>query len=112
MNSMGLFDVLLIVSAVAVVMALVCRLDTLRFRSHPWPLIVLHIALAGGSASAAANAWRGRTDLQDWCIVLAAITWLVVSYTGWKEVLKPFADTVPTGIDQLDYPKVIGGHRD
>jgi len=101
---MRLLDLILIAVALGVAAALVCRLDTLHFRTHWWPLIVLHVALIGGVSSAVAHAWSTGAGLQDWCVVLAALAWIVVSLQGWKDVVKPFQETVPTDLDQLDYP--------
>lgn len=90
---MTMLDVVILVAAGVIVAAMVCRLNALHIREHRLALIVLHVALAAASFSAGVHAWEAGSDLQDLCVVLAAGAWIVHSLPGWREMMRPWADT-------------------
>jgi hypothetical protein len=75
---------LLSAMCIAVCFAYVCRLDLLNLRRYKFGVILMHVGLLGVSAYAAGHAFTEDFDLHDTCGILAAVSWLIVSYQTWK----------------------------
>lgn len=75
---------ILLVAAVVVSGAIVCRLDALQFKRHRWSVIGMHVALLVATASAGVHAWQRTTDVIDVCVVLAAGLWIWLSFPSWR----------------------------
>lgn len=75
----------LMISAIAIVGAYVCRLDALNVSKHRLSYILLHVlhAIAAGYVGL-----RAATDMADhdaWLVLSVSMIWILASYSRWKD---------------------------
>jgi hypothetical protein len=109
---MNLVDILVLVLGLAVVGAFVCRLDALHIKTDSLGQIGLNVTLAGAVMSASTHAWTGAVDLQDVCIVVAGLCWIVTTLPAWRRRSEAFADTLPAEVQPSDLGRIAGGRRE
>jgi hypothetical protein len=90
--------------------ALACRCDVLRFGEHDARAVLMHWAMFVGSLSALFNAVTGNTDLQDFAMLLAFSSWIVLSLPTWLDGKVPsHLRTRPAELDGEQLEQYRGG---
>lgn len=77
-------DTLLFSMATATLGAYICRLDALTWRRHRPVFVVMHLIQAWGCIWVMSEAVRGMSDPGLFLVVGSAASWIVISYTAWR----------------------------
>ncbi len=110
---MSVIDYLLIAAAIPAIGAFVCRLTTLDMKKHSPLVIAMHIGMAIAVAQALWDAVSPHEDVSagDVAAVLAAISWLAISFKTWKNGV-PAHFTKPEALQEARLHDVSGGRKD
>lgn len=74
--------------SVVVVAGYVCRWFILD-KNTKVSVVLFHIALGNTATAAGVNAYMRMADMQDALCILAAASWLVVSFSTWRSGRAP-----------------------
>jgi hypothetical protein len=70
--------------SVAAVVGIFCRLNKLDIRQHKLSVILFNVGMLGAVGSVGEHAWIDALDVQDGCILMACLSWVIVSYKTWQ----------------------------
>lgn len=103
---MRIIELSLVLLSAVVALLYVCRLNLFRKAARPW-IRILHLSLAWSNLWSGYRIWIGEMDLSSVCAIVAALSWIVISYHTWKDGL-PEHFTKPMELDEADYVHVVG----
>jgi hypothetical protein len=107
---MIVLQLILLVGSVVAFGACLCRLFMTSWRTTKAAIMVMHLALAVSVAWAAYHAWMQVGDMGDICSVIAALSWIIISYESWRHGV-PEHFSKPMELDDLDLYNVRGRGR-
>lgn len=80
--------------------ALLCRLDALRYRSHMLSIVLMHVFLGATCVLALMHALAGQVDIIDAAAVASALCWIKASYRNWRDGVPQIYSTAPAELDE------------
>jgi hypothetical protein len=98
----SVIDILVFAGALAGIVAMVCRIDQVRWWTHSVLMVAMHCAMAIACGAAAAHAWDGTTTLVDGATVTATLCWVAYSLRDWSS-----ASASPARLGVLTFPPAV-----
>lgn len=86
--------------ASASLLAILCRVDALRYRRHRLSIVLMHGALGTASVLAGLHAVTGEVGPIDVAAVAASLCWVRASYRNWRDGVPQIYSTSPTPLDE------------
>lgn len=83
MSERHLIDWLVLLAALPVTWACLCRLRVLDPAVHRVSVMALHVALFGSAFGAGVSAWQAQTSLQSVLALVGAGLWIFISRATW-----------------------------
>jgi len=108
---MDIFQVPVLLVAPFVLLAYVCRLAMLSFRTNRPVIVLLHISLAVSVAWAAYRAFLGVALFGDVAAVVGAGCWILISYGSWRHGVPEHFQSRPVDLDTESWIRVTGGKK-
>jgi hypothetical protein len=81
----------LIILSVAAMVAYVCRLSLLHWSLHRARYILVHIVLGACASWSLRMAAEGRVSALSVALLIAALTWVALTYRTWSRGVPPEA---------------------